>query len=175
MTAGREDPAGRAPGGAAFWAGLVVGLAVLGYGVAGLLDHVTGDALVSWLTIFVGADIVHDLVVAPVACGVGLVVARLGLGRWRAPVQAGLFASAVVLAVAWIPLRGLGGNPGNPTIRPLDYLTATLTVLAAVWITVAAVGLLAHRRGRSQRREETGDGEAAAIARSRSRGDANQQ
>ncbi|CAN5678836.1 hypothetical protein BH20ACT2_BH20ACT2_15780 [soil metagenome] len=144
---GRTDE--RAPGGAPFWIGLVLGLAVLGYGVAGLLDHVRGDALVGWVGLLVGADLVHDLVVAPVACGVGLVVARLGLGRWRGPVQAGLFATAVVLAVAWIPLRDLGGNPDNPTIRPLDYRTATLTVLAAVWVAVTAVGLVCiwmHRR-----------------------------
>jgi hypothetical protein len=144
-----EVEAPRAPGGAAFWVGLVVGVGVMAYGVAGLLDNIEGE-LVSWLVIFVGADLLHDAVLAPVACAMAFGVARLVRSRWRAPLQAGLFASAVVLALSWIPLRGYGGDPDNPTVRPLDYATATVTALVLVWAAVAAVAAIAWWRA-SQR------------------------
>jgi hypothetical protein len=119
------------------WVALVIGGAVMAFAVFGAF-HDLGDDFVGWGVWVVGADVAHDALLAPALCGMGLVLARLVPGGWvRAHLQAGLIASGVVLLVAWVPLRGWGGNPGNPTIRPLDYRTATLTVLAVVWGVVA--------------------------------------
>jgi hypothetical protein len=102
-----------------------------------------GDDVVGWGVWVVGADLVHDLLVAPLVGAAGLLVARLVPAGWaRAHVQAGLLVSGALLLVAWVPLVGWGGNPGNPTIRPLDYRSATLTVLGVVW---AIVGVSAAR------------------------------
>ncbi len=125
------------------WSALVAGGAVMGFALVGAVRSL-GDDFDGWALWVVGADVAHDAIVAPLACAAGAVVARVAPpGRVRAHVQAGLLASAVVLAVAWIPLRGLGGNPGNPTIRPLDYGSATVTALALVWAAVATSAVVA--------------------------------
>jgi hypothetical protein len=125
--------------GRAFWIALPVGAGVMVYGAIGL---VTDSGLpgafdvARWL---VGADLANDAVLAPLACLVGAGIARL-LPRWcRAPVQAGLLASGVLLIVAFPALRGFGRDqvPDNETVQPLDYSTGTLTALAVVWSAVA--------------------------------------
>lgn len=122
-----------------FWVGAALGIACMAIGARGLLDHASATrpgAAITWL---VGADLVHDLLIAPVACFVGLALAR-GLPRpWRGPVRAGLFATAIVLAVGWAPLRGYGRMtaPDNPSVQPLDYASAVGTVLVTTWILVA--------------------------------------
>ncbi len=125
--------------GPAFWIGLVIGGAVMAFGIRGVFmnSHATDPVvLVQWV---VGADLVHDLIVAPVAIAVGWAVTRVVPLVAKVPVQLGLVATGVVLVVGWAPLRGYGRAtvPDNPSVQPLDYSTAVLTVLAAVWIVVA--------------------------------------
>lgn len=141
--------------GAGFWAAFVVGVATMAWGVH-LYLGATPDLRrrLDWGEWIVGADLAHDLLVAPVVLLVGAIVARLVPGRWRAPVQAGLFVTAVVLVLAWLPLHGTAGD-ANPTVQPLDYATATLAVLGAVWVGVASWLAVVALRGRGGR---TGDG-----------------
>jgi hypothetical protein len=99
----------------------------------------------------VGADLVHDFVIAPLVIAVGWVIARTVPHAWRVPVQAGLAASGVALIVGWAAWRGYGRDtvPDNPTVQPLDYTTAILTVWGVVWSVVAiwiAVRILRNRR-----------------------------
>lgn len=124
----------------AYWVALPVGAAIMAFGAVGLIGALglssTGD-VAGWL---VGADIAHDFVLAPVACLVGAAIARV-LPRWcRAPVQAALLATGVLLIVVLPALRGYGRDtvPDNPSVDPLDYTTSTLTALAVVW---AAAGV----------------------------------
>ena len=124
----------------AYWIALPLGGALMGFGVVGLIGNLgvssAGDAA-GWL---VGADLAHDFVLAPVACLVGAAAARV-LPWWcRAPVQAALLTSGVLLIVVFPALRGYGRAtvPDNPSIQPLDYTTSTLTALAVVW---AAAGV----------------------------------
>lgn len=125
--------------GAVFWAAVVVGGTLMAWGVAGFLDAVSDTSrrtnLALWL---VGADIAHDVVVAPLALAAGWLVTRAA-PRWvRPPLQAGLFASAIVLVLAWLPLHGTADAARNPTIQPLDYGTATAWALLVVWAPVIA-------------------------------------
>ena len=119
--------------GRAFWIGVVLGGGVLVYGIAGALaeaDRTKPAALARWV---LSGLLLHDLVLAPLVGVAGVLVARATPRLARAPVQAALIASAVVLTVASPALLGLSDRPGNPTIHPIDYGTATTTVLAVVW------------------------------------------
>lgn len=152
MSAGNvPSPAGARDAGdhgARFWIGVAIGGALMAYGTIGLLRNLSGDALVNWGLFFVGADLLHDGVVAPLVFLGGAALARLLPAPWRTPVIAGCVISAAVLLVVFAPLVGLGGNPGNPTLRPLDYTTSTLTALVVVWATVGTVSLLVAARDR---------------------------
>ena len=138
MTAPTETDRDRP--GVAFWIGLVIGGAVMAFGIRGVFmnSRATDPAvLVQWV---VGADLVHDLLIAPIAIGVGWAATRIVPLAARIPVQLGLVATGVVLIVGWAPLRGYGRAtvPDNPSVQPLDYSTAILTVLVAVWVVVGA-------------------------------------
>jgi hypothetical protein len=123
--------------GRAFWIALPIGAALMAFGAVGLIGDAgvgAGAEVGGWL---VGADVAHDFVLAPLACLVGAAVAR-ALPRWcRAPLQAALLTSGVLLIIVFPALRGFGRDqvPDNPSVQPLDYTTATLTALAVVWAT----------------------------------------
>ena len=141
--------------GAVFWIGLAIGGAVMAFGVRGALmdsraTHPT--ELVRWV---IGADLVHDLLFAPLVIAGGWLVVRVVPRWWRVPVQAGLVASGVAALVGWAAWRGYGRAtvPDNLTVQPLDYTTAILTVWAivwsvvAIWIAIRAAVRRAHRPG----------------------------
>jgi hypothetical protein len=144
-TAPRDDH------GPAFWIGLVLGGAVMAFGVRGALgqSRATDPAsLVAWV---VGADLVHDLLVAPLVIAVGWAAVRLVPARWRPPVRVGLILSGVVLLVGWAPWRGYGRErlADNPSVQPLDYTRNILGLLVVIWLGVAIATWVATRRGRS--------------------------
>lgn len=135
--------------------GLVLGYAVMTFAVVGLLRATSFQSARDVATWVIGGDLLHDLVVAPAVCLTGFALARLVSSPWRWPVRAGAIGTALVLVVAYPALRGFGrGNaPGNRSVLPLDYVPATLTVLAVVWglaIVWGSTNLIARRRGRSR-------------------------
>jgi hypothetical protein len=147
----RAAPADRAPSGPGFWIAAGLGIAIMAFGVRGILTHARGTHPSAFAVWFVGADVVHDVLVAPAVLLVGALLARTLPNRWWPPVRAGVLASALVLAVAWAPLRGYGRTTaaGNESVQPLDYSTAVLTVLAVVWCGVALwLGVRWSRRPR---------------------------
>lgn len=124
------------------WIGVLVGAPLV---VLGVLDAL-GDAgrtrpaeLARWV---VGTVVVVDLVVMPVALGIGRVL------RGRAPLQWALAASATVVVVGWPFLRGYGRNPNNPSLLPRDYGTGVAVAVVAVWLTAGAWTVAAARRRR---------------------------
>lgn len=139
--------------GRAYWIALPIGVALMVFGIVGMVGDkgiATSVNIGAWL---VAADVAHDLVLAPAACLIGAVIARV-LPHWcRAPVQAALLTTGVLLIVAFPALRGYGHDqvPDNPSVQPLDYTTATLTTLAVVWVGAASwatVRLASAGRGR---------------------------
>jgi hypothetical protein len=144
--------------GRAFWIAMPIGAALMAFGAVGLIGDMgvgAGVKVGGWL---VGADVAHDFVLAPLACPVGAAVAR-ALPRWcRAPVQAALLTSGVLLIVVFPALRGFGRDqvPDNPSVQPLDYTTGTLTALAVVWSAAAVwLGVRLATSGRGRRRPPT--------------------
>jgi hypothetical protein len=130
-----------------FWGSVAVGTAIAGWGaylfVEAVPDLDRRGQLLAWI---VGADLAHDLVIAPLLLLVGWLCTRWVPPTVRAPVQAGLIASAAVLAVGWLPLMRSADHAGNATIQPLDYTTAVATALAIVWIGAAAWAATRWRR-----------------------------
>jgi len=143
--------------GRTFWVAVAIGAAVMVYGALGLVSDAGFGASTKVAAWLVGADVANDFVLAPLACLVGVAVARV-LPRWcRAPVQAALLTTGVLLVVVFPALRGYGRDtvPDNPSVQPLDYTTATLTALAVVWAAAGVwlvVRLATSDRGRRRPR-----------------------
>lgn len=136
--------------GPAFWSAVVLGVAVMAIAVGGAYTDFSLSSFGSWGKWVIGADLVNDFLVLPVVALIGVGLAKVPLGRFRAPVQAGLFASAMVLVVAYPGLTERSASD-NPTIQPLNYATATLTVLAVVWAAALGWGVLRSRPLRSSK------------------------
>jgi hypothetical protein len=128
----------------------ILGLAVVGYGLAGLFTD-AGTRPRNHL-LFLGAILIgHDLALLPLAIIVGALLAQR-LPDWaRAPVQAGLFASAVVSCIALPFVIGAGRRPDDPSALPLNYGRGLTLVLVLIWTVVA----LAALRRRSPRRPDS--------------------
>ena len=116
----------------------MVGWAVIGYAVVGMLEQRLADGppakLATWV---LGGLIVHDALLAPFVTVVGLVLAWL-LPRWlRGPVAGAAALSGLVLLFSYPLLRAFGRRPSNTSILPLDYSRNVAFVLAFIWLTVA--------------------------------------
>jgi hypothetical protein len=129
-----------------FWVCVALGWVVIGYGVWGLLDNASRTNPDQWIRWFAGSLIVHDLVVAPLTFVVGaLMVGRIPR-RYRAPLQGGLIASAIIVLTSWPLMRGYGLRADNPSALPNNYLAGLAFVLAVVWLAVAVIAMRRWRR-----------------------------
>jgi hypothetical protein len=141
-----KDPASAPPRGRLFWPLAGAGWVVMGVGVAGILRHAgrtQPPELVRWLA---GSALVHDLLLAPAVCVIGLVVARLVPSPARRFLQAGLVVSGM-LALAVFPLvGGFGKDPRDPSALPGNYGLGLLVVLGSVWLVVAVLAVRAVAR-----------------------------
>ena len=131
------DPGAHAEPGRGFWIGLALGAPVMTYGAVSLVRQAgwpRAFAAGRWLA---GGLLLHDLMLVPVVLAIVWVIGR-ATPRWlRTPLQSAVLGSALVLALAWPGLRGYGNRPDNPTVHPLRYGSALLTVLAVVWVLAA--------------------------------------
>lgn len=105
-----------------------------------------------WVTWWVTAAAVHDVIVAPVAIVAGWLVVRYVPRFMKAPVQAALLLSAVLVAVSWPALRGYGRVASNPTYLPRSYGTGLAMALGdgvgrmwGVGVRPARPGPVGHR------------------------------
>jgi hypothetical protein len=135
--------------------GLVIGLPMIGFGVVEILRHTDATPLPNYLEFFVGGDIAHDALIAPIAALVAYCVLRRVPAVGRGPLRAFLFGAVIVIAIAWPGIRMYGRMraPDNATVQPLDYATATLTVVGVVGVIAIMwfIGaLLAARRPRDR-------------------------
>jgi hypothetical protein len=133
-----------------FWIGLAAGVPLMAGAAWALVDELGAGGAADVARWAVGANLVHDLLIAPVVCVTGWLLARLLPRVARAPVATGAIATGVLAVVAVPIVRGYGRDaaPANPTVQPLDGTTATLWVIGAVWATVVvwlAVRLLRAR------------------------------
>lgn len=149
MTDARSDEEARYP--RSFWPTVVVGGAVMAFGVRGLLVNRADTNPLRWLRLFLGSALVHDFVVAPVAIAVGVVLAKVVPARLRPFVQGGLLTSGALVLFAYPFVRGYGRRAQNPSVLPLDYGRGLLVALGAVWLVVLVLALVRWRRSVGQR------------------------
>ncbi|MGI9021919.1 MAG: hypothetical protein ACR2HV_01560 [Acidimicrobiales bacterium] len=140
---------GRASGGPLFWAGVVVGWVVMVIGVRGLLDENEASSPSAVGRLFVEAALIHDLLLAPIVCGLGVLIARFLKPPLRAIVGGGLIASAIIALYSFPFVRGYGRSPNLPSALPVNYGRGLAIILAGIWLVVIALSVWAMRRSRS--------------------------
>ena len=130
-------------------AALVIGWAVMGFGLwSALADSADArpTALVVHIVVFALA---HDLLVAPLFVAGGWVLSRVLPSVMRGPVAGSVAASVVVVVFALPLIRRWGERPSNPSALPQDYGRNLVVLLAVVWAVGLAVGVVRALRSRS--------------------------
>jgi hypothetical protein len=128
---------------------VVVGWALMAAGVRGLLhDHQASNPRAVG-RLFVQAALVHDLLLAPLVCLLGLLVGRLLEPPLRSLVAGGLIASGLVTLYSFPFVRGYGRSPTNPSALPLNYGRGLAVVLVGIWVVVGGLAALALLRRRA--------------------------
>jgi hypothetical protein len=176
MTAADPMPAAAA-GGTSSRRGLIVGLVLgtpgIAYGARGALVDAADThpaELARWI---VGAAVVNDLVLLPLAGAAAWALRRMIPAPAWPTVRAGALTIAVLTLVAWPFVRGYGRDPANPSLLPRDYATGLAVAVAVVAAVTAAVAArrvltvtwpsdasrsLARRRGPGHGRRARGRG-----------------
>ena len=127
----------------------ILGLTACGWAIAGIVND-SGTRPLGQI-VFVGAVLVgHDLVLLPIALVAGAAVARWSPAWLKGPLQAALFAIAIISVIALPFVLGKGRTADNPSALPLPYGTALLVVLAPIWTVSVAAAI--RRRHKTQAR-----------------------
>lgn len=132
--------------GPAFWIGLAVGWAIIGFGLWTLFRRAGATRPPGFATLFVGLALVHDLVLAPLVTAVAAWVGPRLSPRVRAPVAIAAIVSGALVLVSLPPLLG-GRVPDNPSLLPRDYPGGLAIALASVWVLTGVVAVLGRLRG----------------------------
>ena len=142
MTAADRMPV-RTGGGTSSRRGLIVGLVlgtpVIAYGVRGALVDAADTHPVELARWIVGAAVVNDLVLLPLAGAAAWALRRVIPPAAWPPVRAGALTIAVLTLVAWPFVRGYGRDPANPSLLPRDYGAGLAVAVAVVAAVTAAV------------------------------------
>src|SRR3954451_14781679 len=132
---------------------VLLGVATIGYGgwrLINLLASTTSRR--SWATFFLGSLVGHDFLLAPLVVLAGVLLARLLPPLVKAPIQAGLIITGVLVLVEWPFVRRYGIRPDTPSALPRNYAHGLLLVLALVWAVVAGWAIMRVSRDRRGRR-----------------------
>lgn len=131
--------------------GYAAGAALVAFGVAGLLRHASDTHPVGWFLWFAGAAVAHDLLVAPLVIGAGLVVTRLPRA-YRHPARTALVLVGAVTVVALPMVLGFGRRADDPSVLPQAYgahLAAIAAIIGVSAAAIAASNAYSHFMGRA--------------------------
>ena len=120
-----------------FWLGVVLGWPLIAVGAFGILRDSGVSAPVNFAVWFVGGNLVHDLVFAPLVLLGGVALRRVVPSRFLGPVQWASALTGIVALFALIPLAGWGRRAVEPTVQPLNYAVGFVVIVAAVWAAAA--------------------------------------
>ncbi len=132
--------------GPVFWASVGVGWAAIAFGAWSAWTHMGSPARASFALFLVGAAVVHDAVVAPVAIVVGTLVAQRAPRLARAAIGGALIVSAMLTIAVWPIVRRYGELADNPSFLPHPAGVALLVIVAGVWAVAGAAILRARGR-----------------------------
>ncbi|MWA06659.1 hypothetical protein F8568_041200 [Actinomadura sp. LD22] len=121
------------------------GLALIGYGLSGIVADVPVGRWAAW---FAGAAVLHDGVLVPAVLVAGAVTGWVPVA-YRRVLRGALLVAACVSAVAIPLVLGYGRRPDVPSQLPLPYgrnLAIVLGAIGAVAVAVPAAQMLARRR-----------------------------
>jgi hypothetical protein len=138
----------RAPGDLLFWFSALAGWAVIGFGLRDLLQHHRDTNPPDLAKFVVGGALVHDLLVAPLVLGAGVLLARTVPAGLRAIVQAALIVSASLVLLSYPLVRDYARVLHNPSSLPRNYTANLAIVLGVVWVVAAGAAVLTVRRRR---------------------------
>jgi hypothetical protein len=130
--------------------GLALGVPLIGHGLRGAVVDAADthpSELARWV---IGAALVQDLVVVPVAIAIALLARRFTPRRAWPPVRAGLAATGILALVGWPFVRGYGDDPTNPSLLPRNYGAGLAAAIGVVWLAVA--GWVGWRYNQAHRR-----------------------
>jgi len=139
---GRDDEHRAGP---LFWISAAVGWAVIAWGLRGIFEHSLDTRPANLARFVVGGALLHDLIIAPLIIGAGVLLARAVPGRARAVVQGALAVSGIVALFSYPLVRGFGLAANNPTSLPHNYAAGLLVVLGVVWAVAAAIAVVRLR------------------------------
>lgn len=131
------------------WVGLAIGGPLVAFGIGGLVHDSSLSRV--WSVGFWGGGLLalHDAVIVPLVLALVWAIGRIVPAQYRAPARFAVLGTALAVALAWPGLRMLGNPSHNPTVHPLDYGTALMWVLAAVWGTALVWVAVIATRARS--------------------------
>jgi predicted neutral ceramidase superfamily lipid hydrolase len=134
--------------GPSFWVGLVIGGAIMAFGVRGALAGLGAHRSLELAEWVVGLDVAHDLLLAPVVVAVGLFLAWLVPATIAGPVRAAVAISGLVVLFSVPLITAWGRHPANSSTLPLNYAHSVLIVLGLIWFTAATVIIVRMARNR---------------------------
>lgn len=124
------------------WVVGALGVALMGFGLVLVIGTDDLRNVAVWMG---GAIVLHDVLIAPLTLGVGLL---LGGVRARGTVRGALIVAGCLTLVA-LPVLLRPGSPANSSVLPLDYVRGWLVALGAVaLVTGALLGVRVLRRQR---------------------------
>jgi hypothetical protein len=127
----------------------VLGIAAMVFGALLTVDLPDKAEIAAW---FLAGPIGHDVVVAPVVGGFGLLLARVLGPPWRAPVIVATGFSALLVALA-VPLLWQDHVPAvNPGLHDRNYPLGLGIAIGTSWLIALTIGLLRTMRDRRRPR-----------------------
>jgi len=135
-----------------FWTTLVLGWAVIVFGVHGMLSNWSQTNPPALLRILIGLNIINDALVVPFLIAAAVLCRRF-VPRWLlVPVDVGLIITAVVVLYSY-PLVGSWGKTARAGASrlPWNYAHNLALVLVIVWAVCAVGALWSWTRTRSPR------------------------
>lgn len=124
---------------------LVVGWAIIAFGVHSALGNARDAHPFALAVHIVTFDLVHDLVIAPVLFLGAWAIGKITPAVARGPVRAAAAATVLYVAIAYPLVRRWGRRATNSSTLPLDYGRNLGIVIAVVWL--LAAGVIGRRVG----------------------------
>jgi len=119
------------------WAWYLPGLVAVGWGGYGLLTAPMGPEPVKWIIFLAVGIAAHDLLLAPIAVGAGLLLARLVPAVVRAPAQVGLIGTGIAVVAGFSLVLGRGVSADVPSALPFNYAGRVAVLVALLWVAMA--------------------------------------